>query len=90
MFYDALCYMEQYRPKFVIPLKTAELPMPFSKTRSSICLTGSYRTLVDEYMLALADDMQQAGVRDINDFPPVKPQHVIRGAFTLRTRCFTS
>ena len=84
LFCDALCYMEQHRPKFVVPLKTANLQIPFLKSRSSIRLTGPYGTLVDEYLLALADDMRQAGVRDINDFPPVKPQHGIRGAFTLQ------
>ena len=85
LFYEALCWMEQHRPKFTVPLKNADLPIPFAKNRLSIRLMGTYGTLVDEYILALADDMRQAGVRDINDFPPVKPQHAIRGAFTLQT-----
>ena len=81
---NTLRWMEQYRPKFVVPLKTANTPKPSSKSRSSIGLLDSYGTLVDECVPALADDMRQAGARDINDFPPVKKQHEIRSAFTLQ------
>ena len=83
VFCDALRWMEQNRPTFVVPLRTAK-PKPSSKSRTSLRLMGSFATLVDEYILALADDMRQAGVKDINNFPPVKPQHAIRGAFTLQ------
>ena len=39
---------------------------------------------MDEYILALAEDMRQAGVKDLNHFPPVKPQGALRGPFTLQ------
>ena len=89
LFYDALCWMEQHRPKFVVPMKNADMPIPFA-IMGTYRLMGTYRTLVDEYILALADDMRQAGVRDINDFPPVKPNMQYVAHSPCRIRCYTS
>ena len=79
---EAVQWMDQNYPTFVTPL--AKRPKPKSENIKTIKLMGAYATLVDEYLLALAEDMRQAGVKDINHFPPVKPQGASRGAFTLQ------
>ena len=79
---DAVQCIEQLYPQVLKPLGSG--PKPASKNSKTVQLGGTYAALVDEYILALAEDMRQAGVKDLNHFPPVKPQGALRGPFTLQ------
>ena len=63
---EAVQWMDQHYPTFVTPL--AKKPKPKSENIKTNKLMGAYATLVDEYLLALAEDMPQAGVKNINYF----------------------
>ena len=79
---DAIQCIEQLHPQILRPLGSG--PKPASKNSKTVQIGGTYAALVDEYILALAEDMRQAGVKDLNHFPPVKPQGALRGPFTLQ------